>query len=85
MGARGYAMGLARSATGSVLGPWRQDDAPLWSEDGGHGMVFRALDGQLYLTLHTPNESPRERALFVPLVETGGDLRLVPRRADQSG
>jgi arabinan endo-1,5-alpha-L-arabinosidase len=85
MGARGYAIGLARSATGSVLGPWRQDDAPIWSEDGGHGMVFRAFDGQLYLTLHTPNESPRERAVFAPLVETDDDLRLAPRRDAHGG
>jgi hypothetical protein len=41
--------------SGSVLGPWAQDDTPLWSDDGGHGMVFRALDGQLFLTLHAPN------------------------------
>ncbi len=80
MGARGYAMGLARSTTGSVLGPWVQDDEPIWAEDGGHGMVFRALDGQLHLTLHTPNETPRERAVLLPLAESGGSLRLLTRR-----
>ena len=75
MGARGYAMGLARSASGSVLGPWVQEDEPIWSDDGGHGMVFRSFDGQLYLTLHAPNQTPYERAVFVPLVEVGAHLR----------
>jgi hypothetical protein len=72
MGRRGYAMGIARSASGSVLGPWEQDDEPIWDEDGGHGMVFRAFDGQLYLTLHRPNETPHERAVLVPLAVDGG-------------
>jgi GH43 family beta-xylosidase len=76
MGKRGYAMGLARSVSGSVLGPWVQDDQPIWGEDGGHGMVFRSFDGQLYLTLHTPNETPKERVVFVSIDETGGPLSL---------
>ena len=81
MESHGYAMGLARSVSGSVLGPWDQDDEPIWGEDGGHGMVFRSFDGQLYLTLHTPNETPNERAVFVPLDEGGGQLR--PTRSGQ--
>jgi hypothetical protein len=72
----GYALGVARSVSGSVLGPWAQDDTPLWSDDGGHGMVFRALDGQLFLTLHAPNETPKERTVLVPVDEVGGSLRL---------
>ena len=68
-GEDGYAMGLARSTSGALEGPWRQDDQPIWSEDGGHGMVFRTFDGQLHLTLHRPNQTPFERAVFVPLDE----------------
>ena len=33
-------MGVARSTTGSVLGPWVQQDEPLWARNGGHGMIF---------------------------------------------
>ncbi len=36
---------------------------------GGHGMIGRALDGSLFLTLHQPNNSPHERAAFFPLRE----------------
>jgi len=37
-------------------------------------MVFRALDGQLYLTLHSPNKTPEERPAFYPLYEHDGRL-----------
>ena len=38
------------------------------------GMVFRALDGQLYLTLHSPNAHLQERPRFFPLEEKEGRL-----------
>lgn len=68
-GDHGYAMGIARSESGTVLGPWIQEAEPLWSTDGGHGMIPRRLDGRLFLTLHQPNNSPNERAAFYPLRE----------------
>jgi len=75
-GRRGYAMGLARSGSGGISGPWEQETEPLWGSDGGHGMLFRDFSGQLYLTLHQPNKSPLERAVFCPVKEEGGRLRL---------
>lgn len=68
-GDHGYAMGIARSESGTVLGPWTQEAEPLWNTDGGHGMIARTLDGRLFLTLHQPNRSPHERAAFYPLRE----------------
>lgn len=76
-GEQGYAMGVARSTSGTLAGPWQQSAAPLWGADGGHGMVFRDLDGGLYLTLHTPNDTPNERAHFAPLREVPGGLALL--------
>ncbi len=75
-GKKGYAMGLARSESGNILGPWVQDAEPLWAEDGGHGMFFRTFDGDLYVTLHQPNNTPNERAAFYRLVEMEDGLRL---------
>ncbi|GAA1807251.1 glycoside hydrolase family 43 protein [Nesterenkonia flava] len=72
-----YAQGVARSATGEITGPWEQQPEPLYEADGGHGMIFRALDGTLYLTLHTPNDTPNERAIFIELQEIEGGLRTV--------
>lgn len=76
-GAAGYAMGVARSVSGTILGPWTQEDAPVWSADGGHGMIARTLAGDLVLTLHRPNNTPDERATFHPLEET--DVTVVRR------
>jgi hypothetical protein len=74
-GAQGYAMGVARSASGTLAGPWAQETHALWAADGGHGMVFRDLGGQLMLTLHQPNTTPHERAVFVPLREADNSLK----------
>jgi hypothetical protein len=72
-----YRIGAARSASGMLRGPWRQSAEPLYAADGGHGMVFRALTGRLYLAIHTPNKTPHERPLFVEVAEEGGTLRVI--------
>jgi len=76
VGRTGYAMGIARSETGEVTGPWRQLAEPPWEKDGGHGMIFRAFDGRLFVTLHTPNKTPNERPIFLEIEETADGVRL---------
>ena len=73
---KGYAMGVARSESGTIEGPWVHEKEPIWKEDGGHGMIFRAFDGRLFITLHQPNEPHKERAVFRELLEEGGTIRL---------
>ena len=75
LGEQGYAMGVARSESGRVEGPWTQESEPIWALDGGHGMIARTLGGQLVLTLHQPNETPLERATLHRLVESEGTIR----------
>lgn len=65
-----YAEGIARSENG-VLGPWKHLD-PLFERDGGHGMVFRDLNGQLRFVLHRPNTEPDERPVFFLLSKKDG-------------
>ena len=74
MGELGYAMGLSRSQSGLVAGPWEHLPEPLFGDDGGHGMVFRAFDGRLWMTSHQPNDTPNERAVFFPIHEDGDSL-----------
>jgi arabinan endo-1,5-alpha-L-arabinosidase len=76
-GDQGYAMGLARSVSDKITGPWTHDAAPLWAEDGGHGMFLRSFAGELFVTLHRPNKTPNERATFHRLEETTDSIRLV--------
>ena len=72
-----YAVGIAESVTGSVKGPWRQQEKPLFVKNGGHGMIFKTLDGQLRLVLHQPNDPlGAERAKIFNLEDGGNTLRL---------
>lgn len=81
----GYVVAVAHSQNGRPDGAWTHEAAPLYKRgtvdghDGGHGMVFTALDGQLYLCLHSPNQpcdACRERTVFVPLREENATLSL---------
>jgi len=70
----GYTEAVAKSDNGDIEGCFTQID-PIFMDDGGHGMVFRALDGQLYLTLHSPNTHLEERPCFHKIQDIGGTLR----------
>lgn len=72
---KGYTQGVAVSDNGDITGRFHQAE-PLFREDGGHGMVFRSLEGQLYLTLHSPNEHLQERPILIPLTESRDGQRL---------
>ena len=69
----GYTEALAVSDNGEIDGHFSQIE-PLFLQDGGHGMVFRSLTGQLYMTLHTPNEHLKEHPAFYPLEDIGTTL-----------
>ena len=60
----GYAIGVCRSK--SIKGPWIQEDQPIYSDDGGHAMVFDK-DGQKIITFHAPNTlDGNERLVLYP-------------------
>ena len=79
----GYCVGIARSSNGRIDGEWTQDDELLYSKnmqmqyDGGHGMIFRDTDGQMYLSIHSPNriiDDRKETPVFIPIREENGTL-----------
>lgn len=72
----GYAVGVAVSDTGSIHGPWRQQEEPLFPENGGHGMLFRNLQGEVLFTLHAPNDKFMERPIFWRVSLEDGMLKL---------
>ena len=76
-GEEGYTESIAFSESGTIIGPWVQQDELLFKKDGGHGMVFTDLGGQLYLTLDSPNETLKERPAFYPLKEADRRLFLL--------
>lgn len=73
-----YAIGIAESVTGKVSGPWKQQAEPIFTQNGGHGMIFKTFDGRLCITFHRPN-SPggEERAQIFELEDRGDTLVLL--------
>ena len=72
----GYAVGIAVSESGKLCGPWKHHPEPLYSGDGGHGMLFKTFDGKLKLALHSPNDTPNERPIFIPVQDKAGRLTI---------
>lgn len=79
----GYCVGIARSDNGKVDGNWSQDDKLLYSKsmtgeyDGGHGMIFYSITGQMYLSIHSPNsagDGRKETPVFIAIREENGTL-----------
>ena len=73
-----YCVFVRRSSCGKLAGPWSKDEL-LFSENGGHGMIFKSFDGRLMLTLHQPNVTPHERMALFEIEDTGETLRIVGR------
>lgn len=74
--ASGYTTGIAFSMSGKVQGPWTHQAEPLFTDDGGHGCIFRTFDDRLMLVLHAPNSGGRERARLFELEDTGRTIRI---------
>ena len=81
--AYGYCVGIARSDNGRIDGNWTQDDELLYSKEmtgeyeGGHAMIFTDVDGQMYLSLHAPDNlggGRPEKPIFVPIREENSTL-----------
>lgn len=73
-GELGYTQAVARSESGDITGPWVHEEDLLMEKDGGHGMIFRDLSGDLRLVLHSPNKTPLERPKFFYIKEENGKL-----------
>ncbi len=75
-----YAIGMATSTTGSVLGPWVQESTPLFEQHSGHGMLFSAFDGRLMLTFHGPNSPAGSERAHLYEIEDNGETLLLKGR-----
>lgn len=78
----GYCVALASAK--HITGRWRQQRARLYVKnkhhtyDGGHGMLFTDLNGQLTLCIHSPNDGSiaPEQAQFFPVRDLGYTLAI---------
>ena len=70
-----YVEAISYSENG-ISGPWKHNNELLYKEDGGHGMLFRNLSGQLLFTMHYPNTNDLERPVIVRVTEENGTIRI---------
>jgi len=71
-----YTMGVAYSESGTLDGPWIQEQDPITPPNYGHGMLFKTLEGKLLLSIHSHSDP-----------EGNGHYRRIPTffEADLSG
>lgn len=81
----GYAVGIAVSDNGEIDGNWIQHPDALYKENdfgrlnGGHPMIFETLDGEMMMSVHSPNEYSEElfeTAQFIPIRDTGNSVSI---------
>ena len=48
-----YTQGVAYSESGTLDGPWVQEPQPITPPDFGHGMLFKTLEGQWMMSVHS--------------------------------
>jgi arabinan endo-1,5-alpha-L-arabinosidase len=70
-----YAIGLSRSESGTILGPWKHDAQPLNIDDGGHAMLFTDFAGNLKISYHSPNNGT-EKPVIYGVSESNGNLSI---------
>ena len=83
-GKKRYAIGVAYSESGSVKGPWVQEQEPLFEDNGGHGMLFRTFEGELKLSMHWTDqrdERPGRRPVIRDVDISGDRITILPEKA----
>ncbi len=74
-GEKGYTVGQAISESGKLSGPWEHLPEPVFSGNGGHGMLFENRKGELHYILHSPNDFYQEKPKILDVVEENRGLR----------
>ena len=78
-GAGRYLQGVAYSESGTIDGPWLQEEKPLVGNNTGHGMMFTTFKGKRLLVIHhAEGNGPRKPRLY-EIDDSGDRLILGPR------
>ena len=74
-----YTQGAAYSESGTLDGPWVQEEQPITPPNFGHGMLFRTFDGQLLMSVHSHKDinSHFHRVPHLFKVDDSGDKIVV--------
>ena len=78
-GVNRYAQGIAYSTSGSIKGPWVQEQEAFKGDNSGHGMVFTTFEGKrLYSVHHVEGNGPRKPQFYE--VDDSGDKLVLGKR-----
>jgi beta-xylosidase len=78
-GAKRYLECVAYSQSGTIDGPWIQEEKPFIDDNTGHGMLFRTFEGKLLLSIHhAEGDGPRKPQLWE--VDDSGDKLVLGKR-----
>jgi hypothetical protein len=78
-GAKRYLECVAYSQSGTIEGPWIQEEKPFIDNNTGHGMLFRTFDGKLLLCIHhAEGDGPRKPQFWE--VDDSGDKLVLGKR-----
>lgn len=74
-----YAQGIAYSASGSIKGPWVQEEEAFKGDNSGHGMLFTTFEGKrLFIIHHAEDKAWRKPQLYE--VDDSGDKLVLGKR-----
>lgn len=76
-GEKGYVEAIAYSDNGEIDGNWMQSEKHLFTDDGGHGMIFTDFNGEPCFVMHQPNMKTLERPRIKWLRDTGDSIELI--------
>lgn len=71
-----YTQGVVYSKSGTLDGPWIQEQEPITPPNHGHGMLFRTFEGKLLMSVHSHREDKDGHYIRVPRlfeVDDSGD------------
>jgi len=78
-GAKRYLECVAYSQSGTIDGPWIQEEKPFIDNNTGHGMLFRTFSGKLLLCIHhAEGDGPRKPQFWE--VDDSGDKLVLGKR-----
>jgi hypothetical protein len=74
-----YAQGVAYSTSGSIKGPWVQEEKSFKEDNSGHGMLFTTFEGKrLFIIHHAEDKGWRKPQLYE--VDDSGDKLVLGQR-----
>ena len=74
-----YLQGVTYSESGTIDGPWIQEEKPFVDNNSGHGMLFTTFEGKRLLVIHhAEGDGPRKPQLYE--IDDSGDKLILGKR-----